>query len=71
MQKVNLMDAKVTKNSLMDRVVRYDRERRRVWVVGWRLHHGFTGMILAAIGGALMAHDWKDRPHWLHDVTDN
>lgn len=65
------MDAKVTKNSFMDRVVRYDRERRRVWVVGWRLHHGFTGMILAAIGGALMAHDWKDRPHWLHDVTDN
>ncbi len=65
------MDAQVTQNSLIDRVVRYDRRDRRVWVVGWRLHHGFTGMVLAAIGGALMAHDWKDRPHWLHDVTDN
>ncbi len=64
------MDAHVSNSSFLDKLIRYDRHQRRLWVGGWRLHHGVTGMILAAIGGALMAHDWKDRPHWLHDRTD-
>jgi hypothetical protein len=45
-------------------VVRYDAERRRVWVCGQRLHHGLTGALLAAAGFALMAHDWGDRSFW-------
>ena len=65
------MDANVSSNGLIKKVFHFDREKRRVWVAGWRLHHGFTGMVLAAIGGALMAHDWKDRPHWIHDATEN
>ena len=38
--------------------------RRRVWVCGQRVHHGATGILLAALGAALVAHDWKDRPVW-------
>ncbi|MDX6632314.1 MAG: hypothetical protein QOG09_400 [Solirubrobacterales bacterium] len=45
-------------------LLRYDRERRRLWVNGQRLHHGLTGVLLAAVGGALMVHDWKDRRAW-------
>jgi hypothetical protein len=46
------------------RSLRYDRAHRRVWVRGQRLHHGLTGVLLAALGGVLMAHDWKDRRAW-------
>ena len=82
------------------RVVEYDSLRRRVWILGQRLHHGATGSVLAtlgcvgllseparllaapaspstvsvgrvaplfalaATGGALMAHDWKDHSIW-------
>lgn len=45
-------------------VVRYDPSLRRVWIGGQRLHHGLTGVILAALGGVLIAHDWKDRRVW-------
>jgi hypothetical protein len=45
-------------------VVRYDAQRRRVWICGKRLHHGLTGALLAAAGFALMAHDWSDRSFW-------
>ena len=45
-------------------VVRYDAERRRVWICGQRMHHGLTGALLAAAGFALMAHDWSDRSLW-------
>jgi hypothetical protein len=38
--------------------------RRRVWICGQRVHHGATGILLAALGAALVAHDWKDRPVW-------
>jgi hypothetical protein len=37
---------------------------RRLWVCGRRLHHGLTGVLLAAAGCALMAHDWRDRSFW-------
>ena len=45
-------------------VLRYDAERRRVWICGRRMHHGLTGALLAAAGLALMAHDWSDRSFW-------
>ena len=45
-------------------VLRYDRELRRLWIRGQRMHHGLTGVFLAALGGVLMAHDWKDRRAW-------
>jgi hypothetical protein len=45
-------------------LIRYDAHRRRVWVGGRRLHHGATGIVLAAAGVALMAHDWRDRSRW-------
>jgi hypothetical protein len=45
-------------------VLRYDSERRRLWVCGRRMHHGLTGALLAAAGFALMAHDWSDRSFW-------
>ena len=38
--------------------------RRRVWICGQRVHHGATGILLATLGAALVAHDWKDRPVW-------
>jgi hypothetical protein len=41
-----------------------DLDRRRVWVCGQRVHHGATGIVLAAFGAFLVAHDWKDRPMW-------
>lgn len=43
-------------------MIRYDRELRRVWVLGRRLHHGLAGMILAAAGLALMWDDRRDAP---------
>ncbi|MGZ5326051.1 MAG: hypothetical protein ACXWEL_05370 [Solirubrobacterales bacterium] len=33
-----------------NRLVGYDPERRRIWVGGHRLHHGATGIALAAAG---------------------
>jgi hypothetical protein len=46
------------------RPIHYDAVRRRLWIRGQRLHHGATGAFLTALGVALMAHDWKDRPLW-------
>lgn len=45
---------------------RYDRERRRVWVLGARIHHGALGVALLAAGAWLMWDDRKDVP-WVHD----
>ena len=47
-----------------NRLLGYDPTRRRVWICGQRVHHGATGILLAALGAALVAHDWKDRPVW-------
>jgi hypothetical protein len=41
-----------------------DPSRRRLWIGGQRVHHGATGVILAAVGTVLIAHDWNDRPVW-------
>ncbi len=45
-----------------NRLVGYDPELRRVWVAGQRLHHGATGLGLAAIGVASMV---RHRPRAL------
>lgn len=42
-----------------------DREFKRVWLFGWRVHHGFVGVALIALGIAACAHDWKDRKVWI------
>lgn len=44
--------------------VRYDPVQRRMWIGHQRLHHGLTGVVLAAAGLVLMAHDWHDRSVW-------
>lgn len=36
---------------------RYDADRRRVWVRGQRLHHGFTEALFAGLGMAGVAAD--------------
>ena len=46
------------------RLICYDPATRRLWILGQRVHHGPTGIVLAALGAALVAHDWKDRPVW-------
>lgn len=40
---------------------------RRCYVLGYRLHHGLTGLILAALGVALTYHDRRDFPWRIHD----
>jgi hypothetical protein len=45
-------------------VIGVDPARRRLWICGQRVHHGPTGIVLAALGAALVVHDWKDRPVW-------
>ena len=44
--------------------LRYDAVQRRLWISGQRCHHGATGAVLAALGCALMLHDWGDRGVW-------
>ena len=46
-------------------LIRYDPALRRVWVGNQRLHHGLTGVMLAALGTAMILHDWHDRTDWL------
>lgn len=47
-----------------NRLLGYDPIKRRVWIGGQRVHHGMTGVLLAAAGAALMLHDLKDWPMW-------
>ncbi len=46
-------------------LIRYDPHLRRVWIRNQRLHHGLAGAMLAALGTALIVHDWQDRTVWL------
>jgi hypothetical protein len=52
-------------------VIGVDPTRRRLWICGQRVHHGPTGLMLAALGAALVAHDWKDRPVWFQRGWQN
>lgn len=45
---------------------RYDREKRRVWVAGKRIHHGPVGLVLAVVGAVICWHDRQDFP-WTND----
>ena len=47
-----------------NRLVGFDPVRRRLWIGGQRVHHGLTGVLFAAAGVVMIAHDWKDRPLW-------
>jgi hypothetical protein len=38
--------------SLLRKPLYYDAARRRLWICGQRCHHGATGALLAAAGGA-------------------
>jgi hypothetical protein len=54
-----------------NKVIGVDRARRRLWICGQRVHHGPTGIVLALLGAALVAHDWKDRPFWFQRGWQN
>ena len=43
-------------------MLRIDHERRRVYVAGYRLHHGLVGLGAAIVGAVLMLHDRRDFP---------
>lgn len=45
--------------------IRIDRNLRRVWVLGQRVHHGMFGVILTVIGMGLMRHDRRDARDWM------
>jgi len=45
-----------------NRLIGVDLVRRRLWIFGQRVHHGPTGIVLAALGALRVPHDWKDRP---------
>lgn len=46
----------------MRRLFFYDPYQRRVYVYERHLHHGFDGLILMAVGIALVIHDLHDWP---------
>jgi hypothetical protein len=60
----SLMKAEMNPWKRGNRIIGIDPDRRRMWVGGQRLHHGLTGVALAAAGLVLIAHDWKDRSVW-------
>lgn len=41
---------------------------KRVYVIGHRVHHGFTGCLLVAFGSFLLVHDRKDFKRWFKDL---
>lgn len=45
--------------------IKHHPHGRRLYVAGFRIHHGLTGIVLAALGTALAAHDWRDFRRWL------
>jgi hypothetical protein len=45
-------------------LLRYDKQRRRLWIAGQRCHHGATGALMALAGLVLMLHDRHDFTHW-------
>lgn len=49
------------------KIIRYDRDLQRVWIAGFRLHHGLIGVLAATAGTLLAWHDRQDFRRWLHD----
>jgi hypothetical protein len=47
-----------------NRLIGFDPDLKRLWIGGQRVHHGLTGVVFAAAGLVMIAHDWKDRPFW-------
>ena len=45
----------------------YDRTLKRLYLFGARIHHGGVGLVLSAIGLALVIHDRADWPFRLRD----
>jgi len=45
----------------MSHLIIYDRKRRRVWILGQRVHHGTVGILLAML---LTYHDRRDWKVW-------
>lgn len=38
----------------------------KVYVLGRRIHHGFVGCFLLALGALFVVHDLHDRGDWFH-----
>lgn len=49
---------------MTNRLVRCDRQLRRLWVCGQRIHHGPVGLAFVAAGVLLVAHDRRDIRDW-------
>lgn len=45
-------------------MIRFDATAYRLWIARYRIHHGFTGAVLALTGLAAMYHDRKDWRRW-------
>lgn len=47
-----------------NKLLGYDAQRKRVWVLGQRVHHGSVGVLLSFIGAILAWHDRRDYSFW-------
>jgi hypothetical protein len=44
--------------------IRHHYHGKRLYIAGFRIHHGATSALLALVGIAGMIHDFKDRRDW-------
>lgn len=51
------------------RLIRYDSYRRRLWLLGARIHHGMVGVALILIAVYLILDDRHDFP-WISDLGE-
>jgi len=49
-------------------LINIDRQSRRVFILGRRIHHGIVGAAAIVTGIALAIHDRHDLQHWLPDL---
>ena len=47
-----------------NRLLGYNGPKRRVWILGQRIHHGPVGCAFVVLGAILVLHDRKDAPIW-------
>lgn len=50
-------------------LITHNKNGNRLYILGFRIHHGLFGTILAALGITLVLHDWKDRPWRIKDLS--